>query len=385
MVWATTSLSSSLVTSPGRKAAAGDGRPVGCAISPTCRRFAAPVLGVLATLLAGAQLVAQQADSRTVKIPDGTPVPLYLKDDLSSKKNKENDPVRFQVREDVRVGGVVVIPSGTWASGRVTGVGGSGYGGQAGKLSFSVDSLKGPDGTAIPLRGAPTLKGGSNKSVAAAATAAYGLGALLMRGSHADIRKGTMLTAYVDGDRDVVITPLRLPTMAVNPPAPSPEPAPAPTDAATPTNPLKPAAEPVKSEEQGALLVKSNPEGAEILVNGKYAGNTPSTLRLPPGEYSIAVHKPGFVDWRRTMTLSANAQLTIEAPLQAGKTGLRLDQITDLLAGNVSQTRIARLVEERGITFPWSSDVERKLRAAGAEDTLIEFIRNTAESGTRNP
>jgi hypothetical protein len=338
---------------------------------------------VLATLLAGAQLVAQQADTRTVKIPDGTPVPLYLRDDLSSKKNKANDPIRFQVRENVRVGGLVVIPFGTWASGRVTNVGGSGFAGQAGKLSFSVDSLNGPDGTVVPLRGAPTVKGGSNRAVAAAAAAAYGVGALLMRGSHADIRKGTMLTVYVDGDRDVVVKQLRLPSVAVTPAAPPPEP-PSPGNS-KPANPLEPAAEPAKSEEPGSLLVKSNPEGAEILVNGKYSGNTPSTLRLPPGEYSLAVRKAGFADWRRTMTVSANAQLTIEAPLQAGKAGLRLDQITDLLAGKVSQTRIARLVEERGITFPWSNDAEQKLRAAGAEDTLIEFIRNSAETSTRNP
>jgi hypothetical protein len=278
---------------------------------------------------------------------------------------------------------VVVIPSGTWVSGKIVGVGEAGFAGHAGKLNFTVDSLKVPDGTSIPLRGAPTVKGGSNSAVAAAATAAYGPAALFMRGSHAEIRKGTMLTAYVDGDRDVVVKVLRLPAIAAKPAAPSPEPAP--SGQVRPANPLEPAAEPAKSEEPGSLLVNSNPAGGEILVNGKYAGNTPSTLRLPPGEYTIAVRKAGFADWRRTMTVSANAQLTIEAPLQAGKTGLRLDQITDLLAGNVSQTRIARLVEERGVGFPWSSEAEKRLRGAGAEETLIEFIRNSAETGTRNP
>ncbi len=352
-------------------------------IVPTLRSAVVATLGVLLTLLAGARLVAQEAGTRTVKIPDGTPVPLYLRDDLSSKKNKANDPVRFQVREDVRVGGVVVIPFGTWASGLVTGVGGSGFAGRAGKLSFSVDSLKGPDGTAIPLRGAPTVKGGSNTSVAAAATAAYGPAALLMRGSHADIRKGTMLTVYVEGDRDVVVTPLRLPAIAVKPPAPSPEPAP--PGATRPTNPLEPAAEPAKTEEPGTLQVKSSPEGAEISVNGKFAGNTPSTLRLEAGDYTIAVRKAGFTVWQRTITLRGNASVTIDAALQAGTKGLRLDQITELLAGKVSHTRIARLVEERGVTFPWSSEAEQKLRAAGAEETLIQFIRDAAQGSVRSP
>lgn len=220
-------------------------------LAKKCRIVRVATLGLFPLLIAGALLAAQDPATRTIKIPDGTAVPLYLKDDLSSKKNKANDPVRFQVRQDVRVSGVVVIPSGTWVTGRVVGVGDAGFAGRAGKLNFTVDSLKAVDGTAIPLRGAPTVKGGSNTAVAAAATAAYGPAALLMRGSHADIRKGTMLTAYVDSDRDVVVTPLRLSAIAVKPPAPSPEPAPAPPEAARPTNPLEPAAEPAKAEEQG--------------------------------------------------------------------------------------------------------------------------------------
>lgn len=381
MAWATTSPLSSPRSCLGRAAASRDGRPIGRSLGSTRGKSAVTILGVLATLLTGAQMVAQEADTQTVKIPDGTPIPLYLKDDLNSKKNKENDPIRFQVREDVRVNGVVVIPFGTWASGRVTGVGGSGFAGQSGKLSFSVDSLKTPDGAVIPLRGAPTLKGGSNKAVTAAATAAYGPAALLMRGSHADIRKGTMLTVYVDGDRDVVVTPLRLPGIAVKPPSPEP----ATPGQIRPTNPLEPSVGPSKHEQLGTLVVKSSPDGAEISVNGKYAGNTPSTLRLPPGEYRIAVRKSGLGEWRRTMTLIANAQLTIDAPLQAGKLGLRLDQITDLLTGRVSQTRIARLVEERGVSFAWSDEAENRLREAGAEETLIQFIRNSAEHSTRSP
>lgn len=334
--------------------------------------------GLFALLITSVQLAAQEPATRTIKLPDGTPVPLYLKDDLSSKKNKPNDPVRFQVRQDVRVSGAVVIPSGTWVSGKIVGVGEAGFAGHAGKLNFTVDSLIAPDGTAIPLRGAPTVKGGSNAAVAAAATAAYGPAALFMRGSHAEIRKGTMLTAFVDGDHDVVVKLLRLPSLAVNPPAPTPEQGPSPAAETRPSNPLEPGGGPAKSDEHATLTVKSSPEGAEILVNGKFAGSTPSALRLEAGDYTIAVRKAGFADWRRTMTVSAHAQLTIEAPLQAGKAGLRLDQITDLLEGKVSQTRIARLVEERGITFPWSRDAEQKLRAAGAEETLIQFIRTNA-------
>lgn len=360
-------------------------RSAECVVTPTPRRVVVAALGVFLTLLTGAQLVAQEANTRTVRIPDGTPIPLYLRDDLSSKKNKANDPIRFQVREDVRVDGVVVIPFGTWASGRVTAVGGSGFAGQSGKLSFSVDSLKIPNGADIPLRGAPTVKGGSNTAVTAAATAAYGPAALLMRGAHADIRKGTMMTAYIDGDREVVVKQLRLPSVAVKPSEPSPGPAPAPPDAARPANPLAPAVQPAKAEEQGTLQVKSKPEGAEILLNGKYAGNTPATFRLPPGEYIVTVHKPGYGEWRRAMMLTSRAQLTIDAPLEAEKKGLRLDQINDLLAGGVPQPRVIQLVNERGVDFPLDGPTEELLRQSGAGDDLINAIRKSSALGKSGP
>jgi hypothetical protein len=338
---------------------------------------AALSFGIWTTPILSPCLFAQQSATRTVKIPDGTLVPVYLKDDLSSKKNKANDPIRFQVRADVRVNGVVVIPAGTLASGRVNQVGGAGFAGHAGKLSFSVDSLKTPDGTTVPLRGSPTLKGGSSAAVAAAATAAYGPAGLFIRGSHADIRKGTMLTAYVDGDREVAVKVVTLSALAAKPPAESAEPAAAEPDAAQPTPAPSSTSAPATSEDSCTVVVKSNPGGAEISVDGNYVGSTTSTLRLTPGEHTIAVRKSGYQTWQRTMTANAGGNVTIDAPLQAQKKALRLDQITELLAGSVSSPRVIRLVKERGVTFQLDDGTEQRLRAAGAGDDLITAIRET--------
>jgi len=68
-----------------------------------------------------------------------------------------------------------------------------------------VDYALAVNGSKIPLRGSPALKGGSNGAVTAAAVASYGPAALLMRGWDADIHKGTMLNAYVDGDQVVSV------------------------------------------------------------------------------------------------------------------------------------------------------------------------------------
>jgi hypothetical protein len=153
--------------------------------------------------------------TRAITIPDGTLVHLYLMDDLSSKKNKEGDAVRFTVREDVHVGGAVIISAGSAVVGQVVAVGRKGFAGHSGKLGLSVDYAVAVNGFKVLLRGEGTLKGGSNGAVTAAATATYGPAALLMRGWDVDIHKGTMLNAYVNGSQTVSVVTEEIPKQSL--------------------------------------------------------------------------------------------------------------------------------------------------------------------------
>lgn len=66
------------------------------------------------------------------------------------------------------------------------------------------------------------------------------------------------------------------------------------------------------------VVIKSTPDGADITVNGKFAGVTPSTLKLPPGDYEVRVQKSGFRAWNRTVTLSSGASISVDATLEKG-------------------------------------------------------------------
>src|SRR3989442_358279 len=44
-----------------------------------------------------------------------------------------------------------------------------------------------------------------------------------------------------------------------------------------------------------AIEIKSTPDGAEITVDDKYMGSTPSTLRLSADDHKIRLDKPGFL------------------------------------------------------------------------------------------
>lgn len=66
------------------------------------------------------------------------------------------------------------------------------------------------------------------------------------------------------------------------------------------------------------LSVISFPAGGDIEVDGKFMGNTPSTLSLPVGEHQIVVRKSGFQTWERKIQL-ASGDIRLNAELQVEK------------------------------------------------------------------
>jgi PEGA domain len=59
----------------------------------------------------------------------------------------------------------------------------------------------------------------------------------------------------------------------------------------------------------------SEPPGADIYVDGKFVGNTPSSLALPAGSHEIRVEAGKFKPWTRTLDSTAGSTVTIHATL----------------------------------------------------------------------
>jgi len=255
----------------------------------------------LAILCVPAVLPGQQATPRTIKIPDGTSLRLSLRDSLSSATNEVDDPIDFEVTEDVKVGDVVVFPRGTSARGHVVVVEPKKRLGRAGKLNFSVDNAKAPDGTNVRLRASSVRKGEEKSDTVILGTLFLGPLAWMMRGKDVNIPKGTNFNAYVDGDRDV----------ALGGPAAAPAAAPAPAQPVAVAPPPAPV-----PEELSTVVLKSTPDGADVTVDGKFMGSTPSTVRLTPGDHRIAIEKSGYKIWQNTMTLYPGGIVTVDATLE---------------------------------------------------------------------
>jgi hypothetical protein len=93
---------------------------------------------------------------------DGTPVKLRLSQTISSADAKVNQEIPFDVVEDVKVDGLVVLPKGATAIGTVTEADHKKSMGRGGKLNMSISYARLADNEKAALRATKDSKGGGH-------------------------------------------------------------------------------------------------------------------------------------------------------------------------------------------------------------------------------
>jgi hypothetical protein len=63
------------------------------------------------------------------------------------------------------------------------------------------------------------------------------------------------------------------------------------------------------------IAMASNPDGAEIEIDGVFVGTTPSAIEVTQGEHLIAVKKSGFKSWERKMRVTGG-DIRVNAELE---------------------------------------------------------------------
>lgn len=135
---------------------------------------------------------------------DGVPIKLELMAKLDSHSAKTEDPVEFQVVNDVIVGGIRVLRRGTLVTGAVTDASSSKNMGRAGRVSFTIGDIKLQDGAKVAVRAFNRSKGENRTGDMIALMVSAPMVAapffLLMHGDNTVFPKGTEITAFVNGD-----------------------------------------------------------------------------------------------------------------------------------------------------------------------------------------
>jgi hypothetical protein len=247
-------------------------------------------------------------------LEDATPVKLRIGRTMSSGDAQLNETVDFEVLEEVKVHDVVVIPRGGTAWGTVTEAQPKRRMGRGGKLNINIDNVRLSSGEKVALRAVKDMKGGGHQGAITGAIVATSIVFfpaaplfLLVHGKDITIPKGTEITAYINGD--IPLDPKKFATQtSVSPEATTTAAQPAPnTSVANSGNSLDAAPSTVE--------IKSTPDGAEITVDEKFMGNTPSTLKLAAGDHKIRLEKSGFKMWEKVLTVGADANATVNATL----------------------------------------------------------------------
>jgi hypothetical protein len=69
----------------------------------------------------------------------------------------------------------------------------------------------------------------------------------------------------------------------------------------------------VPAQKSSVVQITSEPDGADIEVDGNFVGSTPSQVELPPGDYSLRVTKNGYVPWEKKLhTIGGNVTINAE-------------------------------------------------------------------------
>ncbi len=239
-----------------------------------------------------ATIVVQQG---TPAVLDGTPVRIRINQTISSADAKVGQTVDFEILDEIKVGDTVVIPKGGLALATVTEAEPKRRLGRGGKLNINIDHARLVTGEKVPLRAVKENQGGGHVGAMTGAIVATSIVFfpaapffLLMHGKDITIPKGTEVTAFVNGDYPIDLAKFR---------------------------PVGPVAQPAAAAE-ATVIVNSNPDGAEITVDGKYAGNTPSTLRLRAGDHSVKIDKAGFASWQKSVSISGGSNLSLSPTLE---------------------------------------------------------------------
>ncbi len=231
-------------------------------------------------------------------LEDGTPVKLRSARTISSADAHLGDTLDFEVLEDVRADGALVVPKSGIAWGTVTEAEPKRRMGRGGKLNVNIDSVRLTDGEKIALRAVKDTKGGGHVGAMTGAMVATSIVFfpaaplfLFMHGKDITIPKGTEITAYINGDTRLDQAKFQ----GVK------------TDSAVPA---------VATAAAAQIDIASTPLGADIEIDGKFVGSTPSSVNVAPGDHDVVVKKSGFAVWDRKVTVSSG-HININAELAA--------------------------------------------------------------------
>lgn len=118
------------------------------------------------------------------------------------------------------------------------------------------------------------------------------------------------------------------------------------------------------------MTFQSVPDGANIEIDGKFAGNTPSLLQLKVGDHKITVQRSGYGSWERTISVLAGGNILVLAeltPISKSPPPI-VENTIPPAAGAASPITIKGRLGSAGIELVWISPGSFEIGSLGGEN-----------------
>jgi len=241
---------------------------------------------ILAAMLARGKTPAADAipsaTPTALALHDATPIRLRLTRDLSLTNVRPGEMVDFEILDDLRIDGLLVIAHGVKVSSTITQAEPKTRMGRGGRLGVNLDSVPLLNGDKVAIRARKDDLGGGHTQATGGAAAGTAVmvghaepSLLFAFGKDEPLPEGSELTVYIDGE-------IRL-------------------------NPARFLVD---------IAFTSNPPGALVTLYGTPVGRTPFTTRLAPGAYKVVFSADGYYDLKQSMAVGPGYSNTVHAAFE---------------------------------------------------------------------
>ena len=155
----------------------------------------------------------EDVEAGNAYIPEDTVINLILLDKLDSNVNKKGDTVNFELKDDLAVENIVIVPKGTKFSGVIRKAHGSRIFNQSAVIRIKLDDVLLANGKPVSFKQDVKIKGGINYANMAVGTAigfVVPFSGMFFKGSEIDCQPGTIIDYKLNDNVDLGLTKMDL-------------------------------------------------------------------------------------------------------------------------------------------------------------------------------
>ena len=129
----------------------------------------------------------------------------------------------------------------------------------------------------------------------------------------------------------------------------------------------------------GSLVVNTQPPSAQIYLDDTFKGTSSAEGKLVVTDVKVGLHvvrltAPGYKEMTQAVSVSPGDNPLLLTAERAGPKPLTEPEVEKALRDGIPKPRVEALVKEYGVDFALTTEIQQRLREAGASDGILLAI-----------